>query len=111
LAALSSIQLAALSSIQLAALTNTPNTILAVNLTAPGVTQPAAGITQTAAFGIQTNALVASSTTSTPLEIANINAFFAANPTASGESSAASEAATSAALTLADTEDYTYENE
>ncbi len=75
---------------------------------------------QLAALGIQTNTLTATAnTTVTPattgLALAatatNINGVFAAVPTASGNTSAASIASTAAAMEIADSEDFSYDNE
>ncbi len=113
LAALTPAQFAAFTTAQLAAISPTLLAALGVTTatTAGNTSTTTSGTVQTAALGIQASALTTTPSTSTPSGAANINAFFAANPTAAGEPSVASEAATSAALTLADTEDYNYEDE
>jgi len=77
--------------------------------------------TQLAALGIQANPLTATSNNtalvpataniSLTASATNINGVFAAIPTASGNVSAASIAATSAAMEIADSNDFSYDDE
>jgi len=74
---------------------------------------------QIAALGIQTNTVTATASTTALIPVAgtislaaaNINGVFLASPTAAGGSSAASIAAASAAIGVADSDEFSYDDE